>query len=50
MHITLQITLKIVLWQYLADLGDLGTIPLDWKTGLVAPIWKGKRDRKDCNN
>ena len=27
-----------------------GTIPLDWKTGLVVPIWKGKGDRQDCNN
>ena len=26
-----------------------GTIPLDWKKGLVVPIWKGKSDRQDCN-
>ncbi|KAG0714105.1 LINE-1 retrotransposable element ORF2 protein [Chionoecetes opilio] len=27
-----------------------GTIPPDWKRGLVIPIWKGKGDRQDCNN
>ena len=27
-----------------------GTIPPDWKKGLLFPIWKGKRDRQDCNN
>ena len=27
-----------------------GTIPLDWKKGLVVPIWKGKGDRQDCSN
>ena len=27
-----------------------GTIPSDWKKGLVVPIWKGKGDRQDCNN
>ena len=27
-----------------------GTIPPDWKKGLVVPIWKGKGDRQDCNN
>ena len=27
-----------------------GTIPPDWKKWLVAPIWKGKGDRQDCNN
>ena len=27
-----------------------GTIPPDWKRGLVVPIWKGKGDRQDCNN
>ena len=26
------------------------TIPSDWKKGLVVPIWKSKRDRRDCNN
>ena len=28
----------------------LGTIPPDWKRGLVAPIWKDKGDRQDSNN
>ena len=27
-----------------------GTIPPDWKKGLVIPIWKGKGDLQDCNN
>ena len=27
-----------------------GTIPPDWKKGLVVPIWKGKGERQDCNN
>ncbi len=27
-----------------------GTIPCDWKRGLVVPIWKGKGCRQDCNN
>ena len=27
-----------------------GTIPPDWKRGLVVPIWKGKGCRQDCNN
>ena len=27
-----------------------GTIPPDWKWGLVVPIWKGKGNRHDCNN
>ena len=27
-----------------------GTIPPDWKRGLIVPIWKGKGDRQDCNN
>ena len=27
-----------------------GTIPPDWKRGLVIPIWKGKGDHQDCNN
>ena len=27
-----------------------GTVPPDWKRGLVVPIWKGKGDRQDCNN
>ncbi len=27
-----------------------GTIPSDWKRGLVVPIWKGKGCRQDCNN
>ena len=27
-----------------------GTIPPDWKKGLIVPIWKGKGDRQDCNN
>ena len=27
-----------------------GTIPPDWKKGLVIPIWKGKGDHEDCNN
>ena len=27
-----------------------GTIPPDWKRGLVIPIWKDKGDRQDCNN
>ena len=27
-----------------------GTIPPDWKKGLVVPIWKGKGDRQDCSN
>ena len=27
-----------------------GTILLDWKRGLVIPIWKGKGNRQDCNN
>ena len=27
-----------------------GTIPPDWKRGLVIPIWKGKGDRQNCNN
>ena len=26
-----------------------GTIPPDWKRGLVVPIWKGKGDSQDCN-
>ncbi len=29
---------------------QFGTIPPDWKRGLVVPIWKGKGDRQDCNN
>ena len=27
-----------------------GTIPPDWKRGLVVPIWKGRGDRRDCGN
>ena len=27
-----------------------GTIPPDWKRGLVVPIWKGKGNLQDCNN
>ena len=27
-----------------------GTIPPDWKKGLVIPIWKRKGDCQDCNN
>ena len=27
-----------------------GIIPIDWKRGLVVPIWKGKGDRQDGNN
>ena len=27
-----------------------GTIPPDWKKGLVVPIWKGKGDRQDGSN
>ena len=29
---------------------NTGIIPTDWKRGLVVPLWKGKGDRKDCNN
>ena len=29
---------------------DTGIIPIDWKRGLVVPLWKGKGDRQDCNN
>ncbi|KAG0720925.1 LINE-1 retrotransposable element ORF2 protein [Chionoecetes opilio] len=34
----------------LAAVWQSGTIPPDWKRGLVVPIWKGKGDRQDCNN
>ena len=27
-----------------------GTVPADWKRGIVVPLWKGKGDRQDCNN
>ena len=27
-----------------------GTIPPDWKRGLVIPLWKGKGSRQDCGN
>ena len=27
-----------------------GTVPPDWKRGLVVPIWKGKGSRQDCCN
>ena len=27
-----------------------GTIPPDWKKGLVIPIWKRKGDHQDCSN
>ena len=27
-----------------------GSVPPDWKRGLVVPIWKGKGSRQDCNN
>lgn len=30
-------------WQFSA-------IPLDWRRGLLVHIWKGKRDRQNCNN
>ena len=29
---------------------NTGIIPTDWKRGLVVPLWKGKGDRRDCNN
>ena len=29
---------------------NTGIIPTDWKRGLVAPLWKEKGDRQDCNN
>ena len=29
---------------------NTGFIPTDWKSGLVVHLWKGKGDRKDCNN
>ena len=29
---------------------QIGTVPSDWKRGLVIPIWKGKGDCQDCNN
>ena len=25
-------------------------IPLDWRKGIIVPIWKGKGDRQDCTN
>ncbi|XP_045104434.1 uncharacterized protein LOC123499968 [Portunus trituberculatus] len=34
----------------LTALWHSGTIPPDWKNGLVIPIWKGKGDRQDCSN
>ena len=34
----------------LSAIWQSGTIPSDWKKGLVVPIWKGKGDRQDCNN
>ena len=27
-----------------------GTIPPDWRRGLVTPLWKGKGSRQDCGN
>ena len=27
-----------------------GITPIDWKRGIVVPLWKGKGDRQDCNN
>ena len=27
-----------------------GVVPPDWRRGLVTPIYKGRGDRKDCNN
>jgi len=27
-----------------------GTIPEDWKKGIILPLYKGKRSRRDCKN
>ena len=34
----------------LSAVWQTGTIPPDWKRGLVIPLWKGKGDQKDCTN
>ncbi|XP_076041794.1 uncharacterized protein LOC143025679 [Oratosquilla oratoria] len=34
----------------LSAIWQSGTIPSDWKKGLVIPIWKEKGGQKDCNN
>ena len=38
------------LYTVLCSAWNTGIIPTDWKRGLVVPLWKGKGDRKDCNN
>ena len=38
------------LHRVLTAVWQTGTIPPDWKRGLVTPIWKGKGDRRDCGN
>jgi len=34
----------------LCSVWNTGINPTDWKWGLVAPLWKGRGDRQDCNN
>ncbi|XP_037803932.1 uncharacterized protein LOC119598352 [Penaeus monodon] len=29
---------------------ETGTIPPDWKRGLIIPIWKGQGDQRGCGN
>ena len=29
---------------------NTGIIRMEWKRGLVVPLWKGKGDRQECNN
>ena len=35
------------LHRVLTAVWQTGTIPPNWKRGLVTPIWKGKGDRRD---
>ena len=34
----------------IVDVCFTGNVPPDWRRGLVTPIYKGRGDRKDCNN
>ena len=39
----------LLLHAVLCSAWNTGIIPIDWKRGLVVPLWKGKADCQDYN-
>ena len=41
-----------LLWLHtlICSIWSSGDVPLDWKRGIIVPIWKGKGDTRECGN